>query len=420
MRVCVVSREHRALELCREALSALTGRDWELRASAPEASLPEAELYVWDYEPQGDAGELPAMGSASGHILLVQRGHLRKLRKLLGGAQPWVILKPVNAATLRSFLEQAAKGVESARKIVSLREQRDQILDCLLEANLQLQEYDQQRTNFLARAVHDFRAPLTALNGYCGLLLGQQLGPLSTPQTEVLRRMQHSIRRLTRIATATLELSMGRLSALEPDWRQIDIQACIEQALHEIMPLAGEKNLAVSVNMEPAGHPLSADPFQIEQVLLNLLDNACKFTPKNGSIEIRGYPWFWERRYQHVLQSWNGSERRRTVSNQPNAYRVEIRDSGPGVADERLEAMFREYTPCEGKHDRSGGGLGLAICRMILKAHAGEIFAYNSAEGFTFAFVLPFRAKEAPASPPPADWQRASAAWSAVQGRTAR
>ena len=92
----------------------------------------------------------------------------------------------------------------------SLRADRDEILQCLIQANLKLQEYDQDRTTFLARAVHDFRAPLTAISGYCGLLLGEPLGPLTENQREVLRRMQHSTKRLSRMASAMFQLSVGR------------------------------------------------------------------------------------------------------------------------------------------------------------------------------------------------------------------
>ncbi len=416
MRVCLVSTDHRTLGVCREALAGLPELAWDLRVVRPAQPLPDSDIYVWDYEAGRDDEAIPVTLAPGRHIFLIRRGDLDPLSRLLGARPLWAILKPVHAVTLRSFIEQAGRMLESCQTLASLREQRDRILDCLLEANLELQEFDQQRTNFLSRAVHDFRAPLTALSGYCGLLLSRQLGPLSSPQIEVLRRMQHSIKRLTRIATATLELSTGRLSAQEPKWRPVDIQACIEQALHEILPLAEEKNLAVTVNAEPAGRPLVADPFQIEQVLMNLLDNACKFTPKNGAIEVRGFPWFWERRNGRIRQTAAVAERRVSRSRAPNCYRIEIRDTGPGVSEQFLEAMFQQYSPYGGTRDRSGGGLGLAICKMIVEAHRGEIFASNSAEGFAFAFVLPFAPEGEPAPPPPADRQRLSAAQAESRG----
>jgi signal transduction histidine kinase len=389
MKVCVISRQQRLIGLCREVLAALGGHRWELIAAESGSTVSSADLFIWDCETPAEASVLQSVHPDGRHLLLVHRCELPRLRDLLGGKICWILLKPVHPAVLRSFVAQSCKLVE---RMACLEEARDTILDCLLEANLQLQEFDQQRTNFLARAVHDLRAPLMALSGYCGLLLSQQLGPLASGQMEVLRRMQHSIKRLTRIATATLELSTGRLLELQPECQEVDLPACVEQALYEILPLAEEKNLTITVNLEPPARPLVADAFQIEQVLLNLLDNACKFTPKSGSVELRGYSCFWERRNPTVRQHWPAPERRTEQSALANAYRVEIADTGPPVPDAYLKHLFQQHSPWGGTRDRSGGGLGLAICRMIIQAHQGEIFAYNCSGGFTIAFVLPFPA----------------------------
>jgi two-component system clock-associated histidine kinase SasA len=136
-------------------------------------------------------------------------------------------------------------------------------------------------------------------------------------------------------------------------------------------------------------HALYFDREQVEQVLINLLDNACKFTPKYGSIEVRGYPFFWERRAKLKTAITNG-ERRTSRLQAPNAFRVDICDSGPGVPFENLEKIFEEYTSYSGGQDRSGGGLGLAICKFILNSHQGLVWAESDKDGSTFSFVLPF------------------------------
>ncbi len=102
--------------------------------------------------------------------------------------------------------------------------------------------------NFLARAVHDFRTPLTAVNGYCGMMLSGQLGPLTLEQQEVLGRTLHSIRRLGRLATALFQWSSGVRVGLRPQIREADIEECCRQAFHEIQPLANEKNIAVEMD----------------------------------------------------------------------------------------------------------------------------------------------------------------------------
>src|SRR5262249_22968706 len=127
---------------------------------------------------------------------------------------------------------------------------------------------------------------------------------------------------------------------------------------------------------------------QIEQVLVNILDNACKFTPRSGSIEIRGYPFFWERRMVNSLMP-AAIERRRHIKRDPNSYRIDIQDSGTAIPEEHLHRIFEEYTSYAGGRDRSGGGLGLAICRMIISQHEGRVWAENTDSGPKFSFVLP-------------------------------
>jgi two-component system phosphate regulon sensor histidine kinase PhoR len=261
---------------------------------------------------------------------------------------------------------------------------------CLIHTNLKQQEYDQERTNFLARAIHDYRAPLTALCGYSSLLLAEQLGPLTEDQKEVLQRMFYSAKRLSRMASAMFQLSIGQRVDTKPNLQKGDIRECIDQALHELMPFADEKRISFSVELTPGEEPLFFEKSQLEQVLVNILDNACKFTPRQGLVEIHGYPFFWDRRRQTTAAP-RQHDRRTTHSLAPNCFRVDIHDSGPGIAVEHLDRIFEEYTSYSGGHDRSGGGLGLAICKLILSQHQGRIWAESSAEGAVFSFVLPFR-----------------------------
>jgi len=247
-----------------------------------------------------------------------------------------------------------------------------------LMANLKLQAYDQDRTNFLARAVHDFRAPLMAASGYCGLLVEGALGPLNPDQLESLNRMQHSLRKLTRMASAMFQLSVGKQVEKKLDLKPASIEACITHAAHEVAPFAAEKKINVTLKLAAPEDPLLLDAEQMEQVLVNLLENACKFTPKGGQIEVCAYP----------VESAIGNPRRADADSQ-GAYRVDISDTGTGIVPEHLEAVFEEYTSYSGSQDRSGGGLGLAICKMILTEHGGRVWAENHSAGARLSLVLP-------------------------------
>ena len=394
-RLCVISDDAKVLRLCREVLRDLSDTlgDWQILSSSRE--VPTWDVCLLDYEP-GRSRTVKQFGDQK-IFYLVRPTQLESLRAEMPTAEGNILLKPVSRAVLRAFLGSVApttpkdsvNPAATASEVGALRANRDEMLQCLLHANLRLQEYDQQRTNFIARAVHDFRAPLTALSGFCGLLVDGELGPLNQRQEEALQRMQHSTRRISRMASAMFDLSISQQVSHKPDLREGSIRDHIKQALHEIMPVAREKRITlISDNtIDPSG-PLCFDPLQIEQVLLNLLDNASKFTPKGGKIEVVGYPYFWERRF---LRGRVPVERRVERTRALNAYRVDIKDSGPGVPPEHLDRIFEEYTSYSGPHDRSGGGLGLAICRLIIGRHQGHIWAESREDGGLFSFVLPYQ-----------------------------
>jgi signal transduction histidine kinase len=393
MKIVVVSRDSHLYRLCRVILSEFPGRDWQLTTATPRTCPLDAELYIWD----GQANlELPRTlePNFSRHLFLLNRSDVAKLHENAGGAEMNILLKPVTRATLSAFLSLATLAHRD-RTISpdSLRADRDEILQCLIQANMKLQEYDQDRTNFLTRAVHDFRTPLTAVIGYCGLLLSEALGPLSEDQKEVLRRMEHSAKRLSLMSSAMFQLSVGRQVKMQPVLRKGDIRQCVEQALHEITYFAEGKQISISTNLEPEPGSLYFERAQIEQVLVNLLENACKFTPRAGEIEIQAYPFFWERRA--VRNSPDPADERRSHDRQSlNAYRIDIRNTGAPLPPEHLSTIFEEYTSYAGGQDRSGGGLGLAVSRMIATQHDGGVWAENTDRGPKFSFVLPVRLTE--------------------------
>lgn len=385
MHVALISRDDSLNRLCREVLATLPARDWTLLVASPDEPTPAADLYLWDWgRPMPLPHLLSQPGSAHAHMLVIGREDARNILEVLPGSAVTLVLKPVNADALRTFLEQAAG------RMGSLRHDRDAILDTLLATTLRLQEYDQDRMNFLARAVHDFRTPLTAVNGYCGLLLSGEFGPLSAAQQEVLDRTLHSVRRLSRLATGLFQWSTGSRVGLASQIREGDVEECCRQALHEIRPLTDEKTISVELDLQPPGQPLCFDAAQVEQLMINLLENSCKFTPRGGYIQVRGFPAFWERRCAAVSHDGILAERRRCASRRANAYRMEVSDNGMGVRPEHLQTIFQEYTSYGGGSDRSGSGLGLAICKRILAEHGGQIFAESGNKGVTFVFYLPF------------------------------
>jgi signal transduction histidine kinase len=140
----------------------------------------------------------------------------------------------------------------------------------------------------------------------------------------------------------------------------------------ELLPLAQELEIDLQLTV-PSNLPLLyVDQEQIERVLLNLVDNAIKFTPSGGQVVIEAYP----------PQRLGGHD---------GFVRVQVRDTGPGVPDEHKERLFDRFAQMEGqKTQRRGTGLGLTFCKLAVEAHNGRIWVEDSPQGGAiFVFTLP-------------------------------
>ncbi len=397
MKLYLASLTPQIRTLCEEVFREIPNQDWTFYiANNGSAATLDADLYLWDIEHAMAPFNAIAPRDTWRHFFLVDRTRLQQVRELIPFEGAQILLKPVTKAALTVFLTDACKRCSSHSPtttdalIEGLRADRDELLQCLMQANLKLQEYDHDRTNFLSRAIHDFRAPLTAVIGYCGLLLGEDVGTLTEDQREVLERMHHSAKKLSRMASAMFQLSIAPHIEAGVSLQSGEIRDCVDHALNEVLPAADEKRLTITVDAAPAPEALYFEQGKLEQVLLNLLDNACKFTPRGGTIEIKGYPYYWEDRPGMEADVASAGDSARRIRKPANSYRLDIRDTGPGIPPVHLTKVFEEYTSYGGGVDRSGGGLGLAICRMIVNQHKGHIWAENSKDGGVFSFVLPF------------------------------
>jgi two-component system sensor histidine kinase KdpD len=290
---------------------------------------------------------------------------------------------------------ESANVQRQAREAEELRVDRDTLLQYVLEVNIKLQQYDQGRSNFLARALHDFRAPLTTLHGYCGLLAEGKLGEITPGQQDLLERMRRSTARMAKLAGSTLDLLLQGRVERRAERRESNIEEIVDCALGDVNTFIDAKQIQVQTHLSKHEGKLLVEPEQIQQVLVNLLENSCRFAPVLGKIEICGYAV----RGDSVHHHWQKS-----MAPSPFGYRIDVSDSGPGVPAELLTQIFEEYASYSGHQDRSGGGLGLAICKAIILAHGGTIWASSGADGGKFSFVLPLSLPAMPSvGEPPVD-----------------
>lgn len=394
MKIRLVSRDRSVEKLCREGMAKFCSAAWDLYLD-PDGRMEEAvDLSIVDLDALAEPYRKCEHSNRTVSVLLSSEERLRAVRGPLPEAI--LLLKPVRREIFLTALGcviQQQQLRESAAPETGAQAgaagSEGLPLQQILGVTLELQRFHGRQMHFLERALHDLRAPLTAIEGYSGLLLAERFGPLTAMQRENIGRMQQSISRLSRMATDSFRLSLGERGEEELDLQPGDLAGRVQQALRELMPLADGKQIRLSNDIAAAAGPLHFDGAQIDRVLTNLLANACRFTPRHGSITVRGYSVFWDRRRSEVYEAVEQDRRSRSVP-QPNAYRVDIRDSGPGVPAEHLDSIFEPYTSYCGSRDRAGAGLGLAICRMVISSHGGRIFAEPGEHGAVFSFLLPF------------------------------
>jgi len=378
--VCIVGSNQKLADACRVNLQQLCPAGYQIQQCASLDASGGCDIYLWDFESSPFPPPVMLAAGEATKIVLVQRSSLSSVRRKLPGVDFTHLPTPVSPLALRAVLASAIArwhlghgGVRPSH----LELDRDRIFRQLLQTNLKLREHDQDRTNFLTRSIHDIRVPLMAVQGYCGLLVAGQVGPLDPEPTRILERMQRSLTRLGGLVEAMLALATGSPLTNKLNLEQASIETCVQQSVYEIAPFVEKKQITLRVEVEPPDGVLLFDPGQVEQVLLNLLDNACKFTPKGGAITIRA---------RSVTAQELGKLRLLEAS---AGYSIDVTDTGRGIDPDHIEEIFDERTSFGNPMDRSGSGLGLAICRMIVEAHNGRIWADSTSHGASFSFVLP-------------------------------
>ncbi len=227
-----------------------------------------------------------------------------------------------------------------------------------------LAELEEQRTRFLRHVSHELKTPLTALREGSELLADGTVGPLSSPQREVITILQSNSVQLQRLIEGLLnyQQALASVSLLAVDHADL---AEIVRSVIETHKLAAAGR-AVSFVLTAAPTPLLADAAKLRIVVDNLLSNAVKYSPSGGTVQL-----------------W--------VSHATGSARLEVADQGTGIAHPERAKVFDWFFQAESAHGGriKGSGLGLAIARELVRAHGGAIEIIDSERGARFRVTLP-------------------------------
>ncbi len=243
---------------------------------------------------------------------------------------------------------------------------QDQTLFCVARDISERKMIDRLKRDFVAMVSHDLRTPLTSIQMLLSLLEAEAYGPLNENGRENVAAAEASVERLIGLVNGLLDLEKmesGKLDLLRESWHVGDV---LEPSLQAVRGFAFQQGVSVVVPVH-ADIEIFADRDRLVQVLINLISNAIKFSPRGGTVDL-------------------------TVAEEPRWVTFGVKDQGRGVPPEMREAIFDRFKQVE--HDdarvKGGSGLGLAICKAIVERHGGLI-GVDSVEGkgSNFWFKLP-------------------------------
>ncbi|MGH7619572.1 MAG: ATP-binding protein [Gemmatimonadaceae bacterium] len=328
---------------------------------------------------------------------------------LLAAASALLLSVVLSALLARAILEPLARLAEGTREVSAGRfshrltpSGNDELARVAREFNAmteRLDELDRMKREFVSKVSHDLKTPLSSMQETTAVILDEVPGPLTPKQRQLLVINQESGQRLYAMITKLLDLS--RIEAgLGIERQPLNMTALLERSIDHHVEARSSNRVSLAVGESARGKFVSGDNEALTQVFDNLLDNALKFSPFDGRVDVRIA--FLSTRGDVPPERWAALRR---DGRSHDAVLVTVSDEGPGVTDDEKERVFeRFYQTDAGRAVRARGvGLGLAICREIVAVHGGAIWVSdNEPRGSVFHVLLPGATDESESKASPA------------------
>ena len=230
-----------------------------------------------------------------------------------------------------------------------------------------------QTLEIISFITHEFKTPLTSIIASASLLAEELAFSPDDPKAKLLSNILASAHNLEIKTSELLELTKLEATGFHLELEPTNINIIVRSATEQISPLIRNRNQSLTLKLDPQLPEIVADSLRVEQILINLLSNASKFTQDGGSISL-------------------------TVYKIDNYLVVEIQDSGPGIPPEEQGKLLQPYYRLESNKEHTPGvGLGLALGKHLVELHGGKMWMESElGKGSTFAFSLPLNSSQEP------------------------
>jgi signal transduction histidine kinase len=238
-----------------------------------------------------------------------------------------------------------------------------------------LTEEERMRSDFISMLSHEIRTPLTSIRESVNLISEEVMGDINEKQRRFLLIASHELERITTLLNHLMQISRLEAGAVEIHPRSINLDEFVQGTISRLIPAAEAKDISIGSQVDPTVPRFYCDPDNMQQVLLNLIGNAIKFSPQGSDILVS------------VKRDESGKSSNLVFS---------VRDHGQGIPEEEQALVFHKYYRASGvREEVDGVGLGLSISKHIVETHGGEIGVRSKpGEGSTFSFTLPLYPKE--------------------------
>lgn len=337
-----------------------------LAPAAPETSIPKLGTYLLDQHMITEQQLALALARQ-------RQAHSDGKRQLLGQTLielGYVDRETVDRAVNLQIVELHGALTASNRQLEQRVEERTVELRRALE---RLSELNLLKANLISNVSHELRTPLAHIKGYVELIAERQLGSLNDEQANALAVVRRATERLSRLIEDLIEFSSASRTGLALNLMPVVVPDLLRDAVEHSREKAVKAGVSLALEADGDFPKPLADRERLRWVVLQLLDNAIKFTPDGGRVTVRADP-------------------------EPRAVLVEVADSGIGIPQDRLSEVFEPFHQLDGSPTRryGGTGLGLALVRLILDAHGAPLnLESRVGEGTRISFTLPIGARGA-------------------------